>query len=44
MSQRFDAEVGSGQVEITRSWQKSVDSGKTRDHDFKVRYSRPARP
>lgn len=40
-SQRFDAEVSTGQAEIHGSWQKSVDGGATWEHDFKVRYSRP---
>jgi len=43
-SQRFDAEVSANQAEIRGSWQKSVDGGKTWEHDFKVRYSRPGQP
>ncbi len=43
-SQRFDAEVSADQAEIKGSWQKSADGGKTWEHDFKVRYSRPDRP
>lgn len=43
-SQRFDAEVGADHAEIKGSWQKSVDSGITWEHDFKVRYSRPGSP
>jgi len=43
-SQRFDAEISSDQAEIKGSWQKSVDGGTTWEHDFKVRYSRPAQP
>lgn len=39
-SQRFDAEVGAGQTEISGSWRKSFDGGTTWEHDFKVRYSR----
>jgi hypothetical protein len=41
-SQRFDAEVGAGRTEINGSWQKSVDGGRTWEHDFKVRYTRRA--
>ena len=41
-SQRFHAEVSPGQADITGSWQKSVDGGRTWEHDFTVRYSRPA--
>jgi hypothetical protein len=33
-AQRFDAEVSPGQAEITGSWQKSADGGKTWEHDF----------
>ena len=40
-SQRFDAEVGAGQAEISGSWRKSV-GGRTWEHDFNVRYIRPA--
>ena len=43
-SQRFDAEVSPGQAEITGSWQKSVDGGRTWEHDFTVRYSRLGPP
>ncbi len=43
-SQRFTAEVTPGQAEITGSWQKSADGGTTWEHDFKVRYRRPALP
>jgi len=43
-SQRFDAEVSPGHAEITGSWQKSVDGGRTWEHDFTVRYSRLAPP
>ena len=39
-SQRFDAEVSAGQAEINGSWQKSLDGGRTWEHDFTVRYSR----
>lgn len=41
-SQRFDAKVSPGEAEINGSWQKSVDGGTTWEHDFKVRYTRPA--
>ena len=41
-AQRFDAEVGPSQAEITGSWQKSADGGKTWEHDFMVHYSRLA--
>jgi hypothetical protein len=43
-SQRFSAEVAPGQAEITGSWQKSVDGGTAWEHDFQVRYRRPALP
>jgi hypothetical protein len=43
-SQRFEAEVSPGQEEITGTWQKSTDHGKTWEHDFKVRYRRPVPP
>lgn len=43
-SQRFDAEVSAGQAEINGSWQKSVDGGRTWEHDFTVRYSRLRSP
>lgn len=43
-SQRFNAQVSTDQAEINGSWQKSVDSGTTWEHDFKVRYSRPSQP
>lgn len=41
-AQRFDAEVSPSQAEITGSWQKSADGGKTWEHDFMVHYSRLA--
>ncbi len=41
-AQRFDAEVSPSQAEITGSWHKSADGGKTWEHDFMVRYSRLA--
>lgn len=41
-AQRFTAEVSVGQAEVTGSWQKSVDGGRTWEHDFKVRYRRTA--
>lgn len=43
-SQRFDAKVAPGEAEINGSWQKSVDGGKTWEHDFKVRYTRRRPP
>ena len=43
-SQRFGAEVSAGQAETNGSWQKSVDGGRTWEHDFTVRYSRLAPP
>ena len=41
-AQRFDAEVSPSQAEITGSWEKSADGGKTWEHDFMVHYSRLA--
>jgi hypothetical protein len=43
-SQRFDAEVSDGRSEISGSWQKSVDGGRTWEHDFRVRYTRRGAP
>ena len=43
-SQRFDAEVSGGQAKISGRWQKSVDGGRTWEHDFNIRYSRPGSP
>ena len=43
-SQRFEAEVSADRDEITGTWQKSSDGGKTWEHDFNVRYSRRAAP
>jgi hypothetical protein len=43
-SQRFEATVSAAQAEINGSWQKSVDGGRTWEHDFRVRYSRPGPP
>ena len=40
-SQRFDAEVSADRSEISGRWQKSADGGRTWEHDFKIRYSRP---
>jgi hypothetical protein len=41
-AQRFDAEVSPSQAEITGSWHKSADGGKTWEHDFMAHYSRLA--
>ncbi len=43
-SQRFDAEVSADRREITGSWQKSADGGRTWEHDFTVRYTRHGEP
>jgi hypothetical protein len=43
-SQRFDAEVSVGQVQIHGSWRKSADGRRTWEHDFTVRYSRLGPP
>ncbi|MGH3258151.1 MAG: hypothetical protein ACRDOU_22630 [Streptosporangiaceae bacterium] len=43
-SQRFDAEVSDGGTEISGSWRKSVDGGRTWEHDFKVRYTPRGEP
>jgi hypothetical protein len=43
-SQRFAAKVGAGQAQIHGSWRKSVDGGRTWEHDFKVCYSRLGSP
>jgi hypothetical protein len=43
-SQRFEAQVSADQTEISGAWLKSADGGITWEHDFKLRYSRAARP
>jgi hypothetical protein len=44
LSQRFDAGVTADRAEINGRWRKSVDGGRTWEHDFTVRYSRPCLP
>jgi hypothetical protein len=41
-SQRFDAQVSTDQAEINGRWEKSYDGGVTWEHDFNIRYARPA--
>lgn len=43
-SQRFEAQVSSEPAVIHGRWEKSFDGGVTWEHDFNVRYSRPASP
>ena len=37
-------EVSADRTEISGSWQKSVDGGRTWEHDFTVRYTRRGEP
>jgi hypothetical protein len=43
-SQRFQAQLSTDPPAIEGHWEKSLDDGASWEHDFNVRYSRPASP
>jgi hypothetical protein len=43
-TQRFEAQVDTGQGVINGHWEKSHDAGITWEHDFNVRYTRLVSP